>query len=96
MPVSRPPTCSKHPSGRAQGGHQVGLHAGPKWPKNTKNRPRCLRGGPQKVPLSELMDTINPGTVWVAFWPCLDPCSPETVSVGPTMGSFGPRMCPAG
>ena len=26
----------------------------------------------------------------------LDPCGPETVSVWPKMGSFGPRMCPAG
>ena len=57
--------------------------AGPKWAKITKNGPWCLRGGPQKVPLSKLMDKINLGTVWVAFWPCLDPWGPETVSVGP-------------
>ena len=90
-PVSRPPKCSMRPSGRARGGPQVGPQAGPKWPKITKNGPRCLRGGPQKVPLSKLMDKINLGTVWVAFWPCLDPCGPETVSVGPKMGSFGPQ-----
>ena len=46
--------------------------------------------------MSKLMDKLNLGTVWVAFWPCLDLCGPETVSVGPKMGSFGPRMCPAG
>ena len=62
------------------------LHA-PEWPcsgrapagapsgrKITNNGPRCLREGPQKVPLSKLMDKLNLGTVWVAFWPCLDPC----------------------
>ena len=32
----------------------------------------------------------------VLFWPCLGPGSPETVSVGPKMGSFGPWICPAG
>ena len=41
--------------------------AGPKWPKLTKNGPRGLRRGPQKVPLSKLMDKINYGTVLVAF-----------------------------
>ena len=61
----------------------------PKGPKLTKNGPRCLRGGPRKGPLSKLMDEINLGTVWVALWPCLDLCGPETVSVGP-------RMCLAG
>ena len=70
--------------------------AGPKCPKITKTGPRCLRGGPQKVSLSKLMDKINLGTVWVAFWPCLEPCGPETVSVGPKLGSFGPGMCLAG
>ena len=46
--------------------------------------------------MSKLMDKLNLGTVWVPFWPCLDLCGPETVSGGPKMGSFGPRMCPAG
>ena len=75
--------------GRAPGG-------APSGPKITRNGPRCLCVGPQKVPLSKLMDKINLGTVWVAFWPCLDPCGPKTVSVGPKTGSFGPRVCPAG
>ena len=68
--------------------------AGPEWgPQRaqngqiTKNGPRCRRGGARKVPLSK-RDKINLGTVWVAFWPCLDPCGPETVSVVPKMGSF--------
>ena len=91
--MSRPPKCSERPSGRAWGGPQVGAQAGPKGPKITKNGPQCLPGAPQKVLLSKLMDGINLGTVWVAFWPCLDPCDPETF--GPKMGSFGPRMCHA-
>ena len=91
-PVFQPPKCSVHLRGRAQGGPRLWPQAGPKWPKITKNGPRCLRGGPQKVALSKLMDKINLGTVWVAFWPCLDPCGLETASVGPKMGSFGPRM----
>ena len=44
----------------------------------------------QKVPWSESVDTLHLGTVWVAFWPCSDLCGPETVSVGPEMGSVGP------
>ena len=39
----------------------------PKWPKITKKGPRCLRGAPQKVPLSKLMEKINLGTSLVAF-----------------------------
>ena len=65
------------------GGPQAGPQAGPKWPKITKNGPWW--GGGQKVPLSKLTDKINLGTVWVAFWPWLDPCGPETVSVGSKM-----------
>ena len=95
-PVSRLPKCSMRPSGRAQGGPQVRPQAGPRRPKIIKNGPQCLRKGPQKVPLSNLMDKISLGTVWVAFWPCLDPCGPETVSIGPKMCSLGPRMCPVG
>ena len=87
-PVSRPPKCSVRPSGRAQGG----APSGPEMAQNHQN----LRWGPRKVLLSKLMDTINLGTVWGAFWLCLDLCGPETVSVGPKMGSFGPQMCPAG
>ena len=87
-PVYWPPKCSKRPSGRARGRPQ----AGPKWPKITENGPRCLRGGRQKVLLSKLMDKIDLGPVWGAFWLCLDPCGPEPVSVGAKMGSFGPRM----
>ena len=75
--------------GRAPGG-------APSGPKITKNGPWCLPGGPQKVPLSKLMDKINLGTFWVAFSLSLDPRGPKTVSVGPKMGSFGPRMCPSG
>ena len=41
------------------------------------------------------MDKINLGNVWVAFWPCLDPCGPDTVSVGPKIGLFGPWMRPS-
>ena len=33
-------------SGRARGGPRVGPQEGPKWPRCTKNGPRCLRGGP--------------------------------------------------
>ena len=89
-PVSRPPKCSKRPSGHARGGPQGGPQAGPKWPNITKNGPRCLPGAPQKVLLSKSKDKINLGTVWVAFWPCLCPCGPEMVPIGPKMGSFGP------
>ena len=46
---------------------RVGPGGAPSRPKITKNRPRCLREGPQKVPLSKLMDKINSGTVGVAF-----------------------------
>ena len=70
--------------------------AGPTGPKLTQSGPRCLRGEPQKGPFSELVDSINLGTVWVAFWPCLDPWGPETVSAGPRMGLLEPRVCPAG
>ena len=63
----------------------------PKWPKITKNGPRCLRTGPQKVPLSKLMGKTNLGTFWVAFWPCLDLCGPKMVSVGPKWVHLGPE-----
>ena len=92
----RLPKCSVRLSGRARGGPRVGPQAGPNWPKITKNGPRCFRGGPQKGPMSKLMDEINSGDVWVAFWPFLDPCGPETVSVRPKMGSFVLRMCLTG
>ena len=95
-PMSCPPECSVCLSDRARGRTQVVPQAGRKWPKITKNGPRCLPGAPQKVLLSRLMDKINLGTVWVAFWPCLDLCGTETVSVGPKIGSFGPPMCHAG
>ena len=84
----------KWPSPRRAPG---GAPSRPKMAHNHQKGARCLRGGGQKVPLSNLMDQINLGTVWVSdFWPCFGPCGPETVSVGPKKGSFGPRMCPAG
>ena len=66
--------------------------AGPGWgPKQAQNGPKSPKmgpgasvGPPRKVMLSTLMDKINLGTVWVASWPCLDPCGPEW----PQMGSI--------
>ena len=51
--------------------------------KSPKTGPGGLPGGPQKVPLSKLMDKLNLGNVWVAFWLCLDPCGPKRCPLGP-------------
>ena len=67
-----------------------------KWPKKAKNGPCCLHGAPCQVRLPLLMDKIQLGNVWVRFRLCLNPFDPKAVSVGPQMGPFGPRACPAG
>ena len=64
--------------------------AGPKWPKITKNRPWCLRGAAQKVPLSKLMDKstwvlfgLPFGCVWTHVAPKRCPLGPKWVHLGP-------------
>ena len=71
--------------------------AGPRWgPKRAQNHQKRAPVPPWEDPEGSVVQVDGQNQLGYYLGRLWDPCGPETVSVGPKMGSFGPRMCPAG